>query len=62
LDDLFLSFYFSADGDDWKRVERTIEASGFHHNVFGGFLSLRAGVYAFGEGQVGFDNFIYQPL
>jgi beta-xylosidase len=57
-----ISFYFSVDGEDWKRVERTIEASGFHHNVFGEFLSLRAGLYAFGEGQVRFDNFIYQPL
>ena len=57
-----VSFYYSADGKDWNRVERTLEMSGFHHNVFGQFLSLRAGLYAFGEGNVRFDNFTYRPL
>lgn len=57
-----VSFYFSADGNDWIRVERSIEASGFNHNVFGEFLSLRAGLFAFGEGNVQFDNFIYKKL
>lgn len=57
-----VSFYFSEDGNDWIRVERSIEASGFNHNVFGEFLSLRAGLFAFGEGNVQFDNFIYKKL
>jgi beta-xylosidase len=57
-----VSFYFSKDGNDWIRVERSIEASGFNHNVFGEFLSLRAGLFAFGEGKVQFDNFIYKKL
>lgn len=54
-----VSFYFSADGKEWTRLERTLEMSGFHHNVFGKFLSLRVGLYAFGEGNATFDNFIY---
>ncbi|MDN3668208.1 family 43 glycosylhydrolase [Echinicola jeungdonensis] len=54
--------YFSADGKDWQRVERTIYAQGFNHNIFGRFLSLRAGLFAFGEGKVKFDNFIYREL
>jgi len=57
-----VSFYFSADGESWNRVERSIEASGFNHNVFGEFLSLRAGVIAFGKGEVSYNNFIYTKL
>lgn len=57
-----VSFYFSKDGKDWNRVERTIDATGYNHNVFGEFLSLRAGVFAFGTGKATFDNFIYRKL
>ncbi|MBE7169254.1 MAG: family 43 glycosylhydrolase [Williamsia sp.] len=57
-----VSFYYSANGQAWTRVERTIDASGFNHNVFGGFMSLRAGLFAFGEGNVLFDNFVYKKL
>lgn len=57
-----VSFYYSSDGKTWNRVERTIDATGFNHNVFGGFMSLRAGLYAFGDGKVKFDNFIYRKL
>ncbi|MFG6685792.1 family 43 glycosylhydrolase [Mariniflexile sp. HNIBRBA6329] len=57
-----VSFYYSADGESWTRLERSIEASGFNHNVFGEFLSLRAGLFAFGEGEVQFDNFSYKAL
>jgi xylan 1,4-beta-xylosidase len=57
-----VSFYYSKDGKDWTRVERTIDATGFNHNIFGGFMSLRAGIYAFGEGKVVFDNFVYRKL
>lgn len=57
-----ISFYYSDNGKDWKRAERTIDATGFNHNVFGGFMSLRAGIFAFGEGTVIFDNFIYNKL
>ena len=57
-----VSFYYSTNGKDWVRVERSIEASGFNHNVFGEFVSLRAGLFAFGEGNVWFDNFVYKVL
>jgi xylan 1,4-beta-xylosidase len=57
-----VSFYFSPDGKDWSRVERSLDATGYNHNVFGEFLSLRAGLYAFGKGTVKFDNFIYKKL
>lgn len=57
-----ISFYYSSDGKAWTRVERTIDATGFNHNIFGGFMSLRAGLFAFGKGKVEFDNFIYRKL
>jgi xylan 1,4-beta-xylosidase len=57
-----VSFYVSSDGKAWKRIERSLDATGYNHNVFHGFLSLRAGLYAFGEGIVTFDNFIYNKL
>lgn len=57
-----VSFYFSANGKDWERVERSLDATGYNHNVFGEFLSLRAGFFAFGNGTAVFDNFIYRKL
>ena len=57
-----ISFYYSANGQAWTRVERTIDATGFNHNVFGGFMSLRAGLFVFGEGKAVFDNFVYRKL
>jgi len=57
-----VSFYYSTNGKNWVRVERTLYVAGFNHNVFGGFMSLRAGIYAFGKGKVVFDNFKYTKL
>jgi xylan 1,4-beta-xylosidase len=57
-----VSFYFSSDGKLWTRVERSLDITGYNHNVFGEFLSLRAGLFAFGNGKVIFDNFIYRKL
>jgi beta-xylosidase len=57
-----ISFYYSGDGKSWNRLERSIDATGFNHNVFGGFMSLRAGLFAFGKGKVVFDNFVYLKL
>lgn len=57
-----ISFYYGNNGKDWTRLERTIDATGFNHNIFGGFMSLRAGLFAFGEGKVQFDNFVYKKL
>jgi len=59
-DDNEVSFYFSINGKDWNRVERSLDATGYNHNVFGEFLSLRAGLFAFGKGKVKFDNFVYK--
>jgi xylan 1,4-beta-xylosidase len=39
-----------------------MEVSGIHHNVFGGFLSLKVGVYAAGAGTVRLRDFRYHAL
>ena len=57
-----VSFYFSSDGKSWNRAERSLDATGYNHNVFGEFLSLRAGLFAFGNGKALFDNFIFNKL
>ncbi|MFB6318724.1 family 43 glycosylhydrolase [Saccharicrinis sp. FJH54] len=57
-----ISFYYSDNGTNWRKLERSIDATGFNHNVFGGFMSLRPGIYCFGDGQTSFDNFVYKSL
>ena len=57
-----VSFYYSADGQHWTAYDKVAEASGFHHNTFGGFLSLRIGIDAVGEGLVRCRRFTYRPL
>jgi xylan 1,4-beta-xylosidase len=39
-----------------------MEVSGLHHNVFGGFLSLRLGIYAAGNGEVRLRDFRYSAI
>lgn len=60
--DNIVSQYYSLDGKNWKKIESSLEVSSIHHNVLGGFLSLRIGLVAIGEGEVYFSNFKYQPL
>lgn len=39
-----------------------MEVSGLHHNVFGGFVSLRPALFSAGNGEVRVRNFIYKGL
>lgn len=57
-----VSFYYSKDASNWNRVERSLDATGYNHNVFGEFLSLRAGLFAYGEGKATFSNFNYNSF
>lgn len=54
--------YYSTDGKSWHKLDKSSEVSGFHHNTFDGFLSLRAGLFSFGKGEVMFRNFEYKGL
>ncbi|PTT10967.1 family 43 glycosylhydrolase [Caulobacter sp. HMWF025] len=58
-----VSFHTSGDGGaTWKRFDRGMEVSGYHHNVRGGFLMLKPGLYAAGKGSARFRNFKYRAL
>ncbi len=54
--------YSHDDGRTWVLHGTRMEVSGIHHNVFGGFLSLRVGLYSVGQGRVGFSDFAYRAI
>ncbi len=58
-----IAFHTSGDdGGTWRRFDRGMEVSGYHHNVRGGFLMLRPGLYAAGEGETAFSDFRFRAL
>jgi xylan 1,4-beta-xylosidase len=55
-----VTFYYSRDGgQSWVKHPWQMDVSGYHHNVMGGFLSLKFGVYCTGPGDVKLRNFVY---
>jgi xylan 1,4-beta-xylosidase len=62
-DENVVTYYYSHDGGKtWVRHGTRMEVSGLNHNVFGGFLSLKIGVYAVGDGAVTLRDFSYRAL
>lgn len=59
-DEHIVSFYYSSDGAEWFRYDKTVEVSGMHHNTLGGFQSLRIGLDVAGAGKAIFRNFSYE--
>ena len=58
-----LTWHYSFDGGrTWQLHPTRMEVSGIHQNVFGGFLSLRPGLYSAGKGTVRFRDFRYRAL
>jgi xylan 1,4-beta-xylosidase len=57
-----VSFHTSPDGVKWTRHPWQMEVSGFHHNVFDGFLSLKIALFAAGSGEVRLRRFVYRGL
>ena len=57
-----VDMYYSIDGGKWNKIENSVEVSSYNHNVLDGFLSLRLGLCAIGDGMVKFKNFIYKPI
>lgn len=57
-----VDMYYSLDGQKWLKIENSLEVSGFNHNVLSGFMSLRLGLCAMGNGSATFKNFVYIPL
>jgi beta-xylosidase len=54
-------YYKDADGN-WVKFERSDDVSGFQHNIFGGFNSIRPGVFVTGKGKARFEYFRYRAL
>jgi len=62
-DENVVTFRYSGDGGrSWILHPLRMEVSGYHHNVFGGFLSLKVGIYAAGQGHVRLREFRYRAL
>jgi xylan 1,4-beta-xylosidase len=60
-DENVITYHYSTDdGQSWVRHGTRMEVSGMHHNVFGGFVSLRIGVYVVGEGSATLRDFRYR--
>ncbi len=57
-----MTTWYSPDGVTWTKHWMQCEGSGYHHNVAGGFLSLRPALFAGGTGSVRFRNFQYRAL
>ncbi len=57
-----VTLWHSPDGERWTKHWMQFETSGYHHNVAGGFLSLRPTLFATGAGDVRFTNFKYRVL
>ena len=64
LTNAYQNVYFdtSGDGVTWQRFDRGMEVSGYNQNVRGGFMMLRPGIYAAGEGEARFKNFKFKAL
>lgn len=58
-----VSFWTNGDGGKtWVKFDRGMEVSGYHHNVRGGFMMLKPGFYAAGQGAARFRDFRYRAL
>ncbi len=58
-----VTFHYSRDdGRTWVQHPWQMEVSGLHHNVFGGFVSLRIALFSAGAGEVRARNFVYRGL
>lgn len=53
---------FRPEGGDWEKTDPAYEVSGYNHNVFGAFLSLRLALFASGTGRAHFHDFRYRAL
>lgn len=57
-----ITFWYAPDDGAWIKHPWQMEVSGFHHNVFGGFLSLKVGLFCAGTGNAEFRDFVYKGL
>jgi xylan 1,4-beta-xylosidase len=60
--DSVVTLHYAIDGGAWTQHPWQMETSGMHHNVFGGFLSLKIAIHGAGAGQVRLRDFTYRGL
>lgn len=51
LKQLYLRFYVSQDGRQYQKINNVIDISGYNHNNYDGFLSVKPGFSVIGKGQ-----------
>ena len=57
-----VDFLAAPAGEVPKKLWGSVDVSGYNHNTFGGFLSLRPGLFSCGEGKALFQKFLFSPL
>lgn len=55
-------YQFQKPGGNWEMYEASSEVSSYNHNACGGFISLRAGIFSAGTGNVRFLYFTYSRI
>jgi xylan 1,4-beta-xylosidase len=60
--DNVVTFHYSVDERNWIKHPWQMEVSGMHHNVFGGFTSLKIALSACGNGSCEFRDLKYRGL
>lgn len=62
-DNHVVTWRYSHDGGKtWALHGHRMEVSGMHHNVFGGFLSLKVGIYSANKGSILVKDFSYRAF
>jgi xylan 1,4-beta-xylosidase len=61
-DQNIVTFHYALDDGAWIKHPWQMEVSGYHHNVFGGFLSLKVAIFCAGSGAVELRDFAYRGL
>jgi xylan 1,4-beta-xylosidase len=56
------SAYYQNGQGRWVKLERSDDISAMQHNLYGGFISIRPGIFAAGQGKATFTYFTYRGL
>lgn len=60
--DQYLSFYYSEDGVNYRKINYVFDIEPQNVNAFGGFMSQRPGIFAAGQGGAVFSDLKYTGL
>jgi xylan 1,4-beta-xylosidase len=61
-DNHVVTFHYALADGRWIKHPWQVETSGMHHNVFGGFLSLKVAIHVAGTGEATVRDFVYRGL